>query len=616
MDDDGNRLVNEVFYSIALRFHDRPALVFQDHQTWVEWSYRKLADRSRELAACLIDQGTRPGDAVGVVAARHPDTIASMIAILEIGAHYVPLDPVFPAARLRFLCEQSKTKTILSALPRDDLKHFPMPVQSVGGVGFSKAGTARPVANGRGCSEDSPAYVMFTSGSTGEPKGVVIPHRAIVRLVDKPNFMRLDSSRTFLSLAPYGFDASTLEIWGPLLNGGKCVLFPDLRLPTASGLKAVIKATGVNAMWLTASLFNSILDQDASGLAGLDELLIGGETLSVAHVCKALAELKGTQLINGYGPTENTTFTTCFRIPADFSREEPRVPIGSPVSGTDVAIVDEQLRPVAAGVEGELVALGDGLALGYLNRPDLTRQRFVEITRTDGVLARGYRTGDRVVRRRDGVIDFLGRSDDQVKIDGHRIEPGEIERVIATLPGITNCRVLLVNGRAGQKRLAAYAVATESASKDNFKNQLHEILPAFMVPHYVFFLDALPVNANGKLDKAALPDPFAQAGLIPTGIRSPNFALVSDAWQEILGQRPSSDELNFFDAGGTSLDALRLHEVLSERFSRELDPTFVFEHTTVRGQAEAMSSPARVETQTDTRGQQRRSAIARARRRA
>jgi len=353
------RLVNELFFSIAQRFDANPALAFFHEQTWVVWSYRKLADRARELAAYLQRQGVRPGDAVGVVASRYPDTIAAMIAILDIGAHYVPLDPAYPALRLRLLCEDARVRQIISAMPLGDLQRFPATVHTISGVDFAQAGASSgPMADECQIAEDTPAYIMFTSGSTGEPKGVVVPHRAIVRLVDQPNFMQLDSSRAFLSLAPLGFDASTLEIWGPLLNGGKCVLYPDQQLPTASGLKAVINQTGVNSMWLTASLFNSILDQDARSLAGIDELLLGGEALSVPHVCRALAELKGTQLINGYGPTENTTFTACFRIPADFSAAERRVSIGVPVSGTEVAIIDERLRPVPTGIEGELVALG------------------------------------------------------------------------------------------------------------------------------------------------------------------------------------------------------------------------------------------------------------------
>jgi hypothetical protein len=258
-----------------------------------------------------------------------------------------------------------------------------------------------------------------------------------------------------------------------------------------------------------------------------------------------------------------------------------------------------------------LVALGEGLALGYLNKPALTRDRFVEIATAGGVVTRGYRTGDRVVRSKDGLLDYLGRFDDQVKIDGHRIEPGEIERVIAGFAGIKECRVLVPSGPAGQKRIAAYIVTTDSAHRQNLRHRLTEVLPAFMVPHFLFFLDALPINANGKLDKAALPDPFNCAPAIPFGARSPEFTAVGLAWEEILGRCPSSEDLNFFDAGGTSLEAVQLYELLSKRFARVLDPTFVFEYTTIRHQAEALRSLERGDQQAGGRGQQRRSAIAR-----
>lgn len=608
---DYSRLVNERFFSVARHFRAHPALAFRNAGTWVEWSYRMLADRALGLAAYLKGAGVQSGDAVGIIASRYPDTIAAMIAVLDVGAHYVPLDPAYPERRLRLLCEDTGLKQIVSAVPLCNPQRFPYIVHAVGGVVPTVAGTPGRVVDRSRIAAESPAYIMFTSGSTGEPKGVVVPHRAIVRLIDNPNFMRLDSSRIFLSLAPLGFDASTLEIWGPLLNGGKCVLYPDQQLPTASGLKTVISATGVNGLWLTASLFNSILDQDASSLAGVEELLTGGEALSVPHVCRALAELKGTQLINGYGPTENTTFTTCFRIPAGFSATEQRVPIGVPVSGTQIVVVDEQLRPVPIGVEGELVALGEGLALGYLNKPALTQERFVEIDTTNGPGIRGYRTGDRVVQRADGLIDYLGRFDDQVKIDGHRIEPGEIERVIAKLPRIKECRVLVRAGPAGQKRLAAYVVAIDPLEEHELRNWLTGMLPAFMVPHYLFLLNALPTNANGKLDKAALPDPFERSVATPIEGRTHEFAAVGAAWEEILGRRPASEDINFFDAGGTSLDAMRLYDLLCRRFSRALVPTFVFEHATIGRQAEALRPTQRNDEPAGGRGRQRRDAIAR-----
>lgn len=586
---------------------DRPALAWQEGTVWKQWSYASLVRRARQVSRHLGSLGIRPGEAVGVIATRQPDVIAALIGILGAGGHYLPLDPAYPDARLRLLCEDSQLRFILSASTLADAERYPASVQTISDVIVGREDEdPLPVI---GVSGGTPAYVMFTSGSTGMPKGVVVPHRAIIRLVDGPNFMRLDATRKFLHLSPLSFDASTLEIWGPLLNGGQCVLYPDQQLPTASGLRSVIRDTGVNSVWLTASLFNSVIDQDAASLEGVEELLVGGEALSVPHVRKAISALRDTQLINGYGPTENTTFTACHRIPRDLSDIEQRIPIGTPITGTSVVIVDELLQPVVAGVEGELVALGSGLAAGYLNKPELTAERFIQVALPDGTTQRGYRTGDRVVQRTDGLIDYLGRFDDQVKIEGHRIEPGEIERTIMRLPGIRDCRVLVRTGAAGQKRLAAY-VATSSGDpiRTTLRQELAAKLPAFMVPHYMFFLEALPTNANGKLDKDALPDPFKQPTPAVPALLSGIAGLVARAWGEILNRPATSEEVNFFDAGGTSLEAVQLQELISTLCDQPLEPTFVFEYPTIKREVEALNSMKSVDSSALGRGQQRRSA--------
>lgn len=579
-------LVNMRFFSVAEEFPERVALKFGSSAGWASWSYRELAQRVRRLASLMAEAGIGAGDAVGVVARRHPDTIATIIAVLHRGAHYVPLDGTYPESRLQQLCRDAGVQHVFSATAVANPDRFGRPLHAVDRIG--------PVVDevppeDVEISEDSAAYVMFTSGSTGEPKGVVVPHRAILRLIDKPNFMRLDERSVFLGMAPLSFDASTLEIWAPLLNGGSCVLYPDDALPTTADLKRVIRATGVNCAWFTASLFNNIVDQDVSALEGIEQILSGGEALSVRHVAKAIRALQGVQIINGYGPTENTTFTTCYRIPPDFSASAPRVPIGVPISGTDIVVVDDRLQPVPRGTEGELIALGRGLALGYLNKPELTSQRFVELTLPDGKRARGYRTGDRVVIRDDGLVDYLGRFDDQVKIEGHRIEPGEIENAIAAFPGIAACRVLVRTGPGGQKRLAAYAVTADAtADAQALRAFLAARLPAFMVPHYIYFLDALPVNANGKIDKAALPDPFADAPALPNAAEI--VQTIAQAWREILGHGTTSTDVNFFDAGGTSLDAVRLGEILAARFAQPLPPTFVYEYASIDAQARALAA--------------------------
>ena len=603
-----SNLVHERFREIADASPTRPALRFRGYDAWETWTYAELARRSNEIALQLALQGVGAGQAVGVVALRHPDTVAALIAILKVGGSYVPLEAAYPPDRLRLLCEDADVRIILAA--GETTGAFPsVPADT---LSLSKV-PARPEAATHesfvaGISTGDAAYVMFTSGSTGVPKGVVVPHRAIARLVSGPNFMDLNEQTSFLHLAPLSFDASTLELWAPLLNGGVCVLYPEDQLPTPFAIRTVVAEAQVNCMWMTASLFNNVVDQDPLTFTGLTCLLIGGEALSVPHVLKALRALPKLQLINGYGPTENTTFTTCHRI-QDIAEDAVRIPIGIPVSGTQVMLVDQDLQPVPQGEEGELLALGDGVALGYLNKPDLTSERFVQVTLPSGNSSRAYRTGDRARQRSDGLIEFLGRYDDQVKIDGHRIEPGEIERVIESVPAVRECRVLLRKGPAGQKRLAAYVAVDGQEVQRTLRHSLSRQLPAYMIPHFIYCLDRFPTNANGKLDISALPDPFSAAAI--DGSAPAELDVVRTAWTEILGRLPETSDTNFFDAGGTSLEAIRLHEILQLSADRKLAGTFVFEHPTIAGQQAELSNTVRQQSAGDARGTLRRAVLSR-----
>jgi hypothetical protein len=270
--------------------------------------------------------------------------------------------------------------------------------------------------------------------------------------------------------------------------------------------------------------------------------------------------------------------------------------------------VDEHLHPVATGVEGELVALGDGVALGYLNRPELTQDRFIRIDIGDSVLRTGYRTGDRAYLGEDGLFEFMGRFDDQVKIEGHRIEPGEIEAGIERVAGIDACRVLVRKGPAGQLRLAAYVVCKEPIEKDDLRRILVAEFPSFMIPHFIFFMDSLPTNVNGKLDTKALPDPFQEATATSAGKCEGGMEIVISAWAKVLGRKPATVDVNFFDAGGTSLNAIQLHEILCKDLGQALDPTFVFEHPTISRQSDALQNSGEAADGIVNRGARRRAA--------
>jgi len=577
-------------HGIARQAGDRIALSYHDGSGWCDWSYAELLARSSDVAAELVSLGVAPGSAIGLIAHRCPETIAAMLGILKVGASYVPVDPLQPLERVKTLFEAAGVELVIKTDSRHRVSQSVW-IGDVDGREAAKAsapsGTADDVER---CPEDI-AYVMFTSGSTGRPKGVMVPHRAITRLVVGQDYLRFDNTRVFLHAASMSFDASTLEIWGALLHGGRCVLYPSRQLPTSEGLSEVIKATGVTTAWLSASLFNAIVSHGVQCLHGLEELIIGGEPLSVPHVHKALAELNGTQLVNGYGPTENTTFSTCYRIPKDLPRDAVSVPIGRPIRGTHVMVVDDALQPVAAGEKGELLTMGDGLAVGYLGQPGLTADQFVDVKGGDGTVHRAYRTGDWVVERPDGTLEFLGRRDEQVQIDGSRVEPREVETVIVGLPEVSECRVVTFSGPLGQVRLAAYVVLCEGRSVESLGQSVAAVLPAYMVPHHFVSLPSLPLNANGKLALDALPSPLPSGRVSGTSeAESPYLALAEQAWLEVLGCLPESAEVNFFDAGGRSLEAVMLHDLLERRLGVTLAPTFAFEFSTVRRQADELEA--------------------------
>jgi len=609
-DNNYNKHVHSRFLRFVRKYPDQPALRFRLDGQWLDWSYAELCGRTSHFFSELQARGIKPGDAVGLMASRRPDTIAAMAAILSLGARYVPLDPHNPESRLRDFCDDAGVVTIVAAkgtspkgMELDGLFELDVDLAppSLTAIGVDGELELEP---------DAAACILFTSGSTGRPKGVIIPHRGIVRMVDDPNYMPVGPDIVFLHHSVLSFDASMYEIWVPLLNGGIAVLYPEELLRTRDALAATIRATGVNHLFLTTTLFHQMFDGDGDGkeLNGIRSLTVAGEVMSVAHARRAADLIPNTQIINGYGPTENTMATTCFTIPNDLPADLERVPIGIPVTGTEVVIVDEQLRPVATGVEGELVVLGDGVALGYLNRPELTRDLFVDIDTGDGTLRTGYRTGDRAYKREDGLFEFKGRLDDQVKIEGHRIEPGEIESRIERIAEVDSCRVLARKGPAGQIRLAAYVVCNQAIEEEDLRQILAADFPAYMIPHFTYFLDMLPTNAHGKLDTKSLPDPFQEAVQASTAELEGGMDIVVSAWVKVLGYKPASGDVNFFDAGGTSLNAIQLHEILCMKLGRALDPTFIFENPTVRRQSVALQQGNASTDEAVDRGARRRAA--------
>ena len=561
--------VPALFADIAARHPDRTALIHGDET----FTYRQLAAAATAIARRLSDAGLRQGDLAAIAGPPSPGLIAGILGILMAGGVYVPLNPDDPAERTKLLLEECGARFCIAdeeAVAGFDGIRIPFP-----GMDGDSGSAPLPVID---ADASLAAYVMFTSGSTGKPKGVLVPHRAIARLVKNPNFLPIAADDVFLLSAPAAFDASTLEIWGPLLNGAKLVI-PD-KGKTLDRIAAAVREHGVTTLWLTAGLFNLMIEEHASDLTGLRHLLAGGDVLSVPHVRKALAALPATHLINGYGPTENTTFTTCHRIsPRDTERTS--IPIGTPVSNSTAYLLDPQGRPVPIGVPGELHTGGDGLALGYHRDADLTAEKFI----IHPQLGRLYRTGDLCRWLADGTIEFLGRRDHQVKVRGFRIEPGEIEAVLASHPDIRQSKVAVRGDDAENKRILAWAVPVEgrSPSSDEIASYLSRRLPAFMCPDGIGIIEKFPVTKNGKVDTAALPDLFTTAEAkdkaLPVGETETKLATI---WAELLGIEGIGRDEEFFSLGGHSLMALRMFSRISREFDRSLPLSALISHPTVR----------------------------------
>lgn len=557
-------------------------------------SYRALDQRADAIAAALPSRGAKPGDFVAVLMDRSAEMVASFLGILKAGCAYLPLDPSYPEARLDFMVADAQPSVLLTQ------SHF------IGRVKVDAARTfvvdgAQAMAPGVAAlvprAADAPAYVIYTSGSTGRPKGVVVPHRGVVRLVRGTSYTRLDSSRVLLQLAPTSFDAATFEIWGALLNGGRCVLYPESGAPDLGRLQTVIAETGVTTMWLTASLFNMIIDAAPMALAGVDEILAGGEALSVAHVRKAYELLPHVQLINGYGPTESTTFACCYRIPRGFPADWRSIPIGPPIANTSVLLLDERHGLVAPGEIGDLYIGGDGLALGYLNRPELTAERFIRNPFGEAN-ERLYVTGDRARLLPDGAIEFHGRLDDQIKIRGHRVELGEIETALRDHAAVGNAVVVLRDEGADKTLAAFYTVHTDASAPglSELHGHLAARLPDYMIPSRFVRVEQIPLTPNGKADRAALPALSRERPDLETPMTTPRTPVeqwIAGHWRELLNLDEVGVHDRFFELGGTSILALRLLSRLSQDANAQLPTLLLFRAPTIAEMATILDAEHR-----------------------
>jgi amino acid adenylation domain-containing protein len=583
-----DKCIHELFEEEVNKSPDSVALVFENQQL----SYRELNHKANQLAHYLRKHGVGPDDPVGICMERSVEMAIGLLGILKAGGAYVPLDPSNPKERLGFMLEDTHACIVLTDMVA--LNSLPLTGARVSCLDRDWEEIAKePQVNPNSRSTtDSLAYVIYTSGSTGLPKGVEVRHRGVVRLLFGVDYVQLDRAQTFLHLAPISFDAATFEVWGALLHGGKCVLYPG-KVSSAKELGEVLKEHGVNTLWLTAALFNTAINEESQALSEVKQLLIGGEALSVPHVRKALALLPATEIINGYGPTESTTFTCCYRIPRELDDGLSSIPIGRPIGNTQVYILDPYLNPVPIGVTGDLHIGGDGLARGYFNRPELTAEKFIGNPFSNDGAARLYKTGDRARYLPDGNIEFIGRMDNQVKIRGFRIELGEIEAVLNQHPKVRDAVVIVREDCPGDKRLVAYLVGDENQElqADELKRFLKTRLPDYMVPSAWVKLASLPHTPNGKINRAALPAPEAGQLEAIEGFTAPRTQvekMLAKIWAEVLKREGVGIRDNFFDLGGHSLLATQVISRLRNALNLEIPLRTLFESPTIEQMAAAI----------------------------
>lgn len=574
---------------------DAIALVYQIEQRGQidQWSYFELNASTNQLAHYLQSLGVQAGESVGLYFERSPDLIVSMLAILKIGAVYIPLDPDYPSERLAFMLADAQVKRLLTCSKL--LKLLPDSSRDILSICLDQdwqyiagCSSQNPSSQNPAVTSEHLAYIMYTSGSTGKPKGVCIPHRGILRLVQQPNYVDL-AGETILQAAPIAFDASTFEIWGALLNGARLVLLPASQ-PDLEQLGQTIAQHQISTLWLTAGLFQVMVEEQVASFRPLRQLLAGGDLLSIDHVQRLVQAHPHIRLINGYGPTENTTFTCCHTVSgSDFSSDFSSVslPIGTPISGTDLYILDRYLQPVDIGIPGDIYTAGAGLAHGYLNQPALTAEKF--IPNPFAPASRLYQTGDRGRYRQDGSVEYLGRLDQQVKIRGFRVEPDEIAAVLMQHPQVQTA-IVVPHSEFGSKRLIAYILLVAEVLKHtvdaaNLRAFLQAKLPDYMIPAAFVELDALPLTPNGKIDRRALPTPVFSSFNAAIPVTSTETAL-HQIWTSVLGRKIGIHD-NFFEQGGDSILAIQIVSRANQA-GFNITPKQVFQQQTIAELAAAI----------------------------
>lgn len=548
------------------------------------WTYSWLERRANQIAHALREKGVGPDIPVAIHMRRSVGLVVAALAALKAGGCYLVLDVDDPWERSTFVVEDAKAGVVLTQ--DDDLTRLGLEIPVVDIRDTVELPTDPPPHTAGAANL---ANIVYTSGSTGVPKGVGVAHQAISRLVRDSDYVTVRPDDVVGHFAHPAFDATTFEIWAPLVNGGRVRVFTSDDVLGPAELAEAIDAAAVDVLFLTTALLNEIVDVRPAAFRGLRHLLFGGEKVDPRRVARILEYGAPENLVHVYGPTESTTFAS-WHLVRNVASDAVNVPIGRPVANTRLYVVDRWSHPVPPGMPGELLIGGDGLARGYLGRARLTAERFVPDQFSGLAGGRLYRTGDVVRWTPGGELEFLGRDDQQVKIRGHRIEPGEIETVLSTHPNVLGCAVLATEHR-GERRLVAYVRTADrtDVTAGALRQFLRERIPHFMVPGQFELLTTFPLTVNGKVDRSALPRLAAHTvseSHSQTGELSAVERELAEIWTGLLDVRPIGRDDDFFLIGGHSLLATRLVTVLADRFAVEVPLRLLFEHSTLSALAE------------------------------
>ncbi len=570
----------------------------------VSITYKELNKKSNQLACVLLEKGVKPDAIVGIVVEPSIETIIGILGILKAGGAYLPIETDYPGERKKYMLADSSARVLVSEL--SELSELSKGTEV---VKPSELRVEHPTHLTHPTHPTHLCYVIYTSGSTGRPKGVMVENWNVVRLVKNTNYIRFQEKDRILQAGALAFDASTFEIWGALLNGLTLYFAGKDQILAPQKLKSTIKRYEISTMWMTSSLFNHMVNEDIEIFQTLRNLLVGGDVLSPRRINQVKWNFPHLTIINGYGPTENTTFSTTYRIDKEYDQG---IPIGKPIANSTAYILDKAGYPVPIGVYGELVVGGDGVSRGYLNNPELTAEKFDHDLRdfqdyqdekkkkTSKRVYRSYRsyiskktykTGDLARWLPDGNIEFSGRMDRQVKIRGFRIELGEIESHLEKLDEVRESVAAVKEDKNGDKYLCAYVVTNEDIEVIEMKRHLAKELPDYSIPSYFVKLEYLPLTANGKVDMKALPDPaVGMSSAVYIAPRDKIEKKLAEIWSEILGfgdKSPISIGIddNFFELGGHSLKATILAAKIHKTFDIKIPLVEIFKTSTIKGLA-------------------------------